>query len=339
VAKQEHLHQLFDAHTKDLNEMLTEPQEIIVCPICLGKFRREAISQRKVNDGHVWPKDIRKLSKKAAHMQVLLCRSCNSRAGRGDKQMQFYEKVLAGDEAGDLHGARLVELRQQDGDISAELRVNVKMLDNGSMTITGRLDENRNFKDSSPKDQENFDIIFKAEKKVDFNVSPPRGFQPERVPGALITSAYLTAFYALGYRYILQPGMQKVRDYILLSFDKTVNDLGIPGDENFLLRRYAKAYFSDPAISIMYPLVNGKKSFVQIQFLAYEIRLPFRYMASVMNSVVESAKNYFGPYFDAMLSAGEELQLQVHCHKGIDHTCSYDYLTGKSLKPETEGGQ
>jgi len=334
MAKQVHLHNLFEAHTKDISEILIEPEEIIACPICFEKFPKEAIDLKLVNDGHVWPKDIRKLSENAAHMQVIVCKACNELASRADKQMQVFENVKKGDESGELYGTRLVQLHEADNDKPIQLRVNVQIIDGKTYKITGRLGDNLSFRDSSPEDKERFDAIFKKQKKVKMTIHPPENYNPEIVPAAWITSAYLMAFYALGYRYIMQPGMQMVRDYILDSFEKKPEEIVVPREDNFSLQNYVGEYFPDPRIAFVYPLEPGQRSFLQISFFSYEVRLPVMFQPSAMEFILSGLWNRLGSEFQGVLDEGDPLLFTIPCTKTVIHDCLFDYLLGKGFKPK-----
>lgn len=331
MARKPHLHQLFDAQTKDLNELLFKPEEIIICPICFTVFPREAIEQELVNDGHVWPKDIRKMSKKAGHMQVLLCKECNEGSSPADNQMQIHERLRKEKDTGEL-GFRSVELHEDGNDKPIELNVNVNFLKNGSLTITGRVDKDLKFKDSSPEDKERLERVFKGKKKVHIDIHPPKEFKPELVPSAWITSSYLMAFYALGYRCIVRANTQIVRDYILSSFDKTIKELPVPNDETFSLQEYVGEYYPDPVVSFVYPLESAKKVFLSVSFLSYEVRLPVLYEPSTMNIIMEGLERNLGDEFKKLLNQGLPLKFNIFCTKTKVHECMFDYILGKPIK-------
>jgi len=328
MAKQEHLHKLFDAHTADLNDILIEPKEIIGCPICLRVFFKDAIDQRLVNDGHVWPKDIRKMSKRAGHMQVVLCQSCNARSSPADKQMQLHEKIRTGDQSGNLYGVRLIHVQEEDGDKPLELRVAVRIIDNRTLQVTGRVYKNKRVRDSNPKDLERLLAISEKRKKVMVTMYGPRDFKPEIVPAAWITSAYLMAFYALGYRYIMQPSMQKVRDYILKSFEKSTTKMDAPKEEDFSLKIYEGEYFADPVVAMIYPPDKDKQAFIQVSFLSYEVRLPFMYEPSAMKVIMDIIENQHGERYKEQVESGKPLFFGIKCTKTVIHNCMFDWIMG-----------
>jgi hypothetical protein len=333
MAKKGHLYQLFDAHTKDLNELLIEPEEIIVCPICLTEFTREAIDQKLVNDGHVWPKLIRKKSKRAGHIQVILCKKCNERSSQADNQMQIFEKVKEGDKTGELYGTRLIEFLDGGNDKPAQARVNVQVTGDNSIRITGRIDENKRFLDSSPTDQKRLEAIFTGEKKVGVTIHQPKNYKPGIVPGAWITSAYLMAFYSLGYRYIMQPGMQVVRDYIINSFENESAKLPIPNEENFALENFVDKSYPDPLISFVFPPGNTAKVYLLVAFLDVAVRLPFLYNPSVFIPILKYLQDNAKEQLQELTEKEYPLELRIKCTKTEVHDCLFDLLMGKLINP------
>jgi 5-methylcytosine-specific restriction endonuclease McrA len=85
----EHQEHLLKFHIEDLKGFLPGAKEVFVCPICLNVFSFDCIEDNLVDVGHVWPKYFRERSEQAKHQQVLLCKKCNSSAGRaGDEIIQ-----------------------------------------------------------------------------------------------------------------------------------------------------------------------------------------------------------------------------------------------------------
>jgi hypothetical protein len=328
MSKIQLLNQLFNAHSKDLNDVRPEYENCIVCPICLRIFEREAITDKTITDGHVWPKRIRSTSRSASDLRVLLCKSCNNLAGsRGDKQMQLLERLQEEKETGKLLGLRKVQIFTNGYEKPIELRVNVdRDSKDASLTLTGRLDNNLNFINISPEDRERFEKIRKGHDKVRIVVHNHHEYHPEMVSVGWITSGYLMAFYRLGYRYILHSSLNPIRKYILQSFDEyNIESLSIPNQDDFAVREYLVERYPEPALSLIYPLQDGKKVFLQVNYNKYEIRLPFRFNPFVFNSTAKQAipnpENLFDP--------DNFLYFRIDCTKTIEHICWYDYLLGK----------
>ena len=289
MTTEQFLNQLFDAHTKDLNEFHPGMGEVVVCPICLNIIPREAISKKQLTDGHVWPKGIRKVSKLANSMHVLLCNECNHTAGsRGDKQMQVFELFKKGEETGDLYGRRKVQIIKNPGEKPIDMNVQVtRHLDDNSVTITGRIDKDLNWLEGSPEDQARFREVYEKHEQVTVIVNPYPELKSKFVPAGWITSVYLMAFYYLGYRYILHSSLDPVRDYILKSFEPDAEkNMVLPNDVDFSIRENESEYFPDPVLFFVCPLENNQKVYLQVNFLKYEIRLPFRYSRLVFEWIV-----------------------------------------------------
>jgi len=244
--------------------------------------------------------------------------------------MQILENIRRGDEIGKLYGVRLVEMHEEGSEKPIKLRVNIRNNRDGSYTITGRLGKNKSFRDTSPEDKEHFDNIFKEKKKVSLTIHPPHNYIPQIVANAWITSAYLMAFYALGYRYIIHSNTQVVREYILSSFEKMTEDLPVPSEENFALLKYVGEYYPDPVVSFIYPLKAGKKAYILVSFLSYAVKLPFLFEPSVMRIIMGGLEARLGEDFKKLLEEGLPLQLNITCTKTTVHECMFDSIMGKT---------
>jgi uncharacterized C2H2 Zn-finger protein len=321
MAKLKHLHKLFDAHTKDLNELLVHPEEIIACPICLKVFDRRAVDQKVVNDGHVWPKDIRKMSEKAGHMQLILCRSCNGRSGSADNQMQLHEKISEGDKLGNLYGRRKILIYGENSDDPIKIQANdIRFTESKTLRFTSRLYV------YDTTDLEPILSISRGDKTVKTTILQPSEYHPGLVPAAWITSAYLMAYYTLGYKYILHPKMKLVRDYILKSFDNSNILPAIPKEEDFSFIQYEGEYVPDPMIGMLYPVERGRLAFIQVNFLSYEVRLPFAYSPSAMKFIMDHAEGYHKEKYKEQVESGESFYFGIKCTKTEAHECMYDFM-------------
>lgn len=336
MAKDWFLHSLFDAHMQDLQEVQPGLREVVACPICLGIFSREAIARKQLTDGHVWPKDFRQDSPKVSQMRVILCKNCNNTAGsKGDKQMQLMELIKKGEETGELYGKRIVEIRKKTKEPPVKLPVTIfRNINDNSISITGSVDENINLPKISHKDQIRFKEIIESKLPVSITINPNQELRPGIVPAGWITSAYLMAFYGLGYRYILHESLNPVRQYIKQSLDQlSSKSLSLPKDENFTIREYKDKFFPEPELLFIYPLENGKRVYLQINFLKYEIRLPFRFVKKVFDGQISETISKSGIKFPVPLP-GDILYFPILCTKMKNHECWYDFLLGKTL-PES----
>jgi hypothetical protein len=334
MATEQFLNQLFDVHTKDLNEFHPGIGEAVFCPICLNIFPREAITQKFLTDGHVWPTVVRKTSKLARSMHVLLCSKCNHTAGSwGDKQMQVSELVKQGDETGDLYGTREVQIIKNLGEKPIKMMVNVsRHLDDKSFTIQGRIDKDLNWVDGSPEDQARFREVYEKGERVTIIINPYRELKSQFIRAGWIMSAYLMAFYHLGYRYILHQSLDPVRDYLLQSFDPiTAKDLIHPDDINFTVQEYKSEYFPDPELFFIYPLEFDQCVYLQVNCFKYEIRLPFRYVRSLFESLVREEMPDFDEKLPELQKAGGYLFFPIKQTKSDGNLSIYDFLLGKPI--------
>jgi hypothetical protein len=280
MTTEQFLNILFDAHSRDLQEIYKEENDIFVCPICLTGFSREAIHEKILTDGHVWPKHIRANSEEAKSMHVLLCADCNHNAGaRGDAQMQLSEKIRKDRETGKLGQAKLLFIRKKDG---IQINMNVDSYtyhpETNSATATTKIDKNIRWRNNNPKDQQDFEETYRNNEFADLIILPPNNFKPELIHAGWITSAYLMGFYCLGYRFIFDKSLDPVRKYILNSFDKSLklNPIQLNPD-NFGIWEQTLNQIRDPELLFVIPFEVGKPVFLQANCLSHGIRIPFRY--------------------------------------------------------------
>jgi len=335
MTKEQLLTQLFDAHVKDLNDVFPASGDVFVCPICLGIFSKEAISQGLLSDGHVWPKKIRLASQKASTMRVLLCKECNNTAGSfGDRQMQIYEKVKNGEKTGEIYGPRLVQIFKNPDEEPVNLHVNVtRHLNNNSITVTGRIDRDFKWLDGSPEDQARIQEVLETGKQVNIVVHPYKDLKPELVGSGWVTAAYLMAFFRLGYRYILTKKLNIVRTYIVQSFDRnSVKKQVNPDEKYFTIKEHNSEYFTDPELLFIIPYEKDKLVYLQINCCEYEIRLPFWYDRSVLDWFIRSRIPNWDIELQNMLNTGKYLYLRIDCAKISPHECLYDFIMGKPIQ-------
>ncbi len=331
MSKTQFLNRLFDAHAKDLQEFYAEEEDIFICPICMTGFSRDAIKEKNVTDGHVWPKSIRMVSKKARNMHVLLCADCNHVAGeRGDAQMQLHEEIRKGEETGKPHRSRIVHLRRKQDDIPISLNAVVSYnLEDKSITVSGRLDRDAKWRDSRPEDQARFMELFQKQEPVDILIHPPRDYKPELAEAGWITSAYLMGFYSLGYRFIFHPSLDPVREYILNSFDKTIKENPVKlNPDDFGIWEQKSGHSADPELLFMVPFELGKRVYLQANCLKYEIRLPFRYRYPVLMPILHRIIPGFAIKLPSLREAKETVFFSIPHNKISGHRSWYDDLLG-----------
>jgi hypothetical protein len=296
-------------------------------------FPRTVIKERILTDGHVWPQYFRKKSVAAKNMRVLLCCDCNHKAGsRSDKQMQLSEQIREGEANGEWFGNRQVQLIRKPGEKPINLNVKISG-DMKNFRITGRINKNKQWIDGSPNDQMRFHEIIEKGERVSILIHPHKNLDSEKVPAGWITSAYLMAFYTLGYRYILDSSLSAVRDYINAYIKGGDSEkIPLPKEENFAIREYKSAFYLNPEINFIIPWAEKKLVYLQINFFRYEVRLPFRYVSPVLDALFREEKQRIS---QVLVQFSEEedkfLTIPINCTKIDPHECFFDLLLGKSL--------
>ncbi len=332
MASKSFLRQLFQAHLSDLKGVRPEiGDNIFVCPICFRVFREVDIDNENLTDGHVWPEYMHAQSEIAANQHVLLCRRCNHTAGsRGDKQMHLMEIVREGDDKGELYGERRVQLIQSPGEKPIEITVSVQMKGEKEITVTGHWGR------SDPKERERFEALVGQQRPFSVVVHPYHELKPDLTRVGWITSAYLLAFFALGYRYIFHKSITPVREYILRSFDEQIDEQSEqPTSGAFGIREYYSQVFPHPEIVLAVP-VDGK-TFVhlEVNFLRYQISLPLHFVPSVLSQIYGAMPD-FDERLSEVMKAGEYFYSPIVCSKQDGHECLYDFLMGKPIPASSQ---
>lgn len=100
---------------------------------------------------------------------------------------------------------------------------------------------------------------------------------------ALLTSAYLLAFYAFGYRYIFQAYLDPVREYIRSSFAGNPDSrLDFQETKTVTVRVCDQHFNNDPEIDFL-PAIGESPHYLEISFLDYHVRLPYTHPFIVPN--------------------------------------------------------
>ncbi len=316
MAKRRKSNNRFQRHLENLKSVCPDADDVFVCPICFSMFSsREVLNRDLVNLGHIWPGFIRASASgdSAKHQQILLCKSCNSKAGyRGDNEMQMFEETRQGEKMGKPSRKRRIFVRPSNGDREAQFQAYFSHKDDKNFSLTFRerrdkYEHNENFKRyrEYAKKQIPCDVIVYP---YDINLS--------LAFAGWLTSAYLFAFYTFGYRFILHKSLDPVREYILQSFERrTDNRLDFHDDKTVSVRTCAKHFFQKPTIDYMIPPIGNKTPHhLEVSFLDYHVRLPGR-------------DNYID---DAMLNEGnpQDIMISMNSENHIAHAerCHWDDL-------------
>ncbi len=280
----EHARNLFARHLEDLKSVCPNAGEVFVCPICFEVFSRDDLDDdleaKKLDTGHVWPRLMRQSSETARHQQVLLCTKCNTKAGgHGDAMMQEFEQVRREEETGKLSRRRI--MIGDPGRLWVNYEADVERTGDDSLLLRNRI-----LRDDPKKLGEMKKLDGKRGRSI--MVFPHRIFdwlhnKDYRLTWRLIrvgwlTSAYLLAFDRLGYRYILQSYLDPVREYIRTSFEKKVDDrLDFAEHRDTCVLVESGESFEEPLFSLFVSTREGTPDHLEISFLDYRIRLPFRH--------------------------------------------------------------
>lgn len=321
------LETLFNHHLADLRDVAPSIRDAFICPVCRNPYSLEDLKKKKLSRGDVWTGYVREKigSKFIGDHIVLLCKECNSRAGQyGDAQLQLFEQIKDGDNIGNLYGMRSIKFTKMDED-PILINANISIESNTKrITISSKLDKDIKWLNNDPKMQQRF-MKLVGEKDpisifVDSKLLGELRPKPELAPVGWITSAYLFAFYTFGYRYILHPSLNPVREYISSSFNETnhMNLKTIPSV--FDLREYNDKYFSSPEIELIVPLDNRESVYLQINILRYQINLPFHYVPSVLSNLIYSRMPDFQEQLPELQKLGSILYFQIKQVKigGVD---------------------
>ena len=321
----------------DLKDLYPPAKDIFICPICFREYKSSDIQNERLTRGDIWPKYIREKSRSSKQQIVLLCKDCNSVAGeRGDAQMNLMEQIKDTEEKNMIYGRRRVILKKEnDEPITINANVTIDN-DTKTMTISGRLDKNLNWVGNSPKMQERFERLIGNKEPININIDsvPAKSVtpNPEQAPVGWITSAYLFAFYTFGYRYILHSNLEPVRKYIISSFDKAnVHSLDAKKDEAFELREYEEKYFHDPEMNLIVPIDNRNYVYLEINFLRYQIKLPFQFAPSILESMIYSNMPDINKKLSALEKSGDHIYFKIVHSKADCAECILDYLLGKPI--------
>lgn len=275
---------LFDSHLEDLRTVFLDAPEVFVCPICFGVFTRDDISAEKLSVGHIWPQAICDIAGSDLRSQVvLLCKSCNSKAGdHGDKAMQFIAEVQDAERRGGKTPHRKVEfvpfdLSQEPFHIRFHVEFPPNMEEDNSTEKKIGLSTviRREVFENNPEVRRFLNI---QDDEIQQGIAIIHNYETSWDMGMVgwLTSAYLYAFYTFGYYFVFHQYLQPIRDYILGSYNELTDDrLEFEATNKFSVRRCNEHYFSEPQMMYVVPQKGSELSYhLEASLLDYHIRLP-----------------------------------------------------------------
>ena len=191
--------------------------DMYVCPLCLNGFFRNALVDGRLTLEHVPPEKL------GGRPLVLTCRECNSRAGSELDVHAVKAEAMVDFLKGQMTRPVAAWIRLPSG---AQIKADVRAV--GS-SISAAVHEKGHKPGGVEHAQQTMLAMSESanelapEFKVDFYGAL---HSPKRASISRLRSAYLVLFAALGYRYVLQTGLNVVRDQIA---DPEGRDLGCFG--------------------------------------------------------------------------------------------------------------
>jgi len=332
--RQQSLYRAHLADLKSVRDITPYVEDRFYCPICLDDYGHEDIALEKVDLGHVWPEVFRNKGPSliARGQAVLLCKRCNSLAGsRGDIEMQKLDAIREAEKKGTHHGEPKIEILRGQMQPPIKLRARVTYKDPLNLTLHFPVDpKTKKWLRNDPKAQEAFLALSAEDSQVTVLLRLNEGLKPHLAKVGWVTSAYLLAFYALGYRFIIHETLDPVRELILRSFtDEARDHLEFPMTDDFRVGT-SETYFADPRIDLSLPLTDDKKVYLRVNFLDYQVHLPFRLNPVFVQQLIQR-----GPNSDELISearrSGNDLGISIVCTKNVPHDCLWDYVLGKAF--------
>lgn len=189
-----------------------------ICPLCCRVFLQLAAETGELTFEHVPPRSL------GGRELVLTCSTCNGSAGtRLDHEMLTYEQALDFGQ-GTLSRPVRVTLRVGEYTLNSEM-----IAANGSIEIKGISAANHPDAPTQLSSELEKRIVENTWDESRFSVTLDKGYHSRKVEVGWLRVAYLIAFAALGYQYILHPALRAVRLQVadpdtlhLASFSTTV---------------------------------------------------------------------------------------------------------------------
>jgi hypothetical protein len=235
-----------------------------LCPLCLDVMLTvEEFGTNELTVEHVPPKAL------GGHELVLTCRTCNNHAGskfdaEADKQRRLWQFLSGHSEHPETAAFTL-------GDITT--RVEMHADGRAGMLLIG-VPQINNPADMDLMEQHMRMLSETRNTDFSFTVTTRLRYFPDRARVSWIRTAYLAAFALFGWRYILQPTLQPIRDQlknpsaVTLPLLSTYNPDGDPGRHELWVIKQPSDHQSLLAISgrhgVFLPLPNDPRSLEEL---------------------------------------------------------------------------
>lgn len=251
--------------------------------------------------------------------------------------MQLRERIKDAEKEGRAYGERRVQVIRTPGSQPINLHAMSRVQEEETTirgTMTFEVDKvTGNWARNSPEEEARF-LSLGQDTVSAVIIHPHHELRPNLPQVGWLTSAYLLAFYTLGYRYILHESLDPVRQHILSSFSSaTVRSLRFPTSDEIALWECVDCFHQDPEIGVSIPLDGESPVCLEISFLDCHLNLPFRFVPQVLEQLVFSVPE-IQSQLPELVKSGGSLYSPVACTKSDIHDCKWDYVLGKPVPAE-----
>lgn len=191
--------QLFDVYAKNLTWYHPHLVDVVLCPLCLQPFTKDAIQSRLLTLEHIIPSSL------GGKMVTLTCSSCNSQSGT--KLDAHLVQRLRTEDAMSGKSTKPLRIKVQvgSGEFGADLYLSSDQQPN--IRIIGIPDI------SNPTSHKQAMEEFEKQTQG-FSIRGSLGYKEIASRAAALRIAYLLAFSYFGYGYILYDNLNQVREQI-----------------------------------------------------------------------------------------------------------------------------
>jgi hypothetical protein len=246
--------------------------------------------------------------------------------------MQLIEDMSAGHQRGSFTNERRIQIVRGPSEKPIELRGEVvtDSIDKDTHVVEATMHfavkrGSSTWRRNNPESQKQFQELAEQGAMFSALVFPPAHVNARVAEAGWISAAYLLAYYALGYRYVLNIILEPVRRYLMTAIhgdDNSLPDLSTVPGVSIANRTESVA---QPKIELVFPLNPSSEVHLKVSFLRREITLPFQYSDNLSKLI-----HYQFPNISQLISDsnnhGSELMAVISCTKTVKHTCIWDYL-------------
>lgn len=171
-----------------------------VCPLCLDGLTAGELETGELTVEHVPPRQL------GGHELVLTCKKCNNRAGGKFDGPAHVEERLRRFASGQGGRPETVTFAVDGFKARGEMHAPMLFLAVPEINSPGTLDRlEQHMRELSAKGSTDFRI----------EVTPQARYSPDHARVSWVRTGYLAAFALFGWRYILQPALQPIRDQLM----------------------------------------------------------------------------------------------------------------------------